>query len=321
VGLRLSDRWVWDFWLVPTGGDHHLFYLQAPRSLADPERRHWHVSIGHAVSTDLVRWDVLPDALVPGPSGSWDDFTVWTGSIVEYEGRWHLLYTGTNRRERGLVQRVGVATSDDLVSWRRTVDSPVLEADPRWYELLDLEVWHDQAWRDPCVVRHSDGSFHALLTARARGGEPAARGVIGRARSLDLVRWEVLPPVTSPMGFGQMEIPQLVAVSGHVYLLFSAERSAADSGLRSCGTYYLCGDSIDGPFPADTLGVLAADQRGSTYGGKLVDMDGELLFLAWENVAADGRFVGAIGEPQPAAIDSGGRLLLDGRPDLREFVA
>ena len=33
MSLRLPDKWVWDFWLVRRGGEHHLFYLQA---LASP---------------------------------------------------------------------------------------------------------------------------------------------------------------------------------------------------------------------------------------------------------------------------------------------
>ena len=78
--LRLPDKWVWDFWLARSDGEHHIFYLQAPRSLESPPRRHHHASIGHAVSRDLATWRVLPDALHPGPAGSWDDLATWTGS-------------------------------------------------------------------------------------------------------------------------------------------------------------------------------------------------------------------------------------------------
>jgi hypothetical protein len=122
------------------------------------------------------------------------------------------------------------------------------------------------------------------------------------------------------MGFGQMEVPQLVDVSGRRYLLFSAERPAGSSNAQSCGTYYLRGDSIAGPFPADTLDVLAVDARGTHYGGKIVDVDGELFFLAWENVTATGRFVGAVGEPRRVIAESSGRLSLD-QSDDREYVA
>ena len=62
----------------------------------------------------MRRWRVLPDALRPGPSGSWDDLATWTGSVIEHDGRWHMLYTGISRSERGLIQRIGLAVSEDL---------------------------------------------------------------------------------------------------------------------------------------------------------------------------------------------------------------
>ena len=231
--LVLADNWLWDFWLVGDGTDYHVFYLQAPRSLGDPNLRHWNVTIGHAVSTDLEHWHVLPDAFAPATSDSWDDLTTWTGSIVRHDERWHLLYTGTSKRERGLVQRIGLATSDDLTSWTRHPDGPVLEADPRWYEQLDAGVWHDQAWRDPWVFHDAaDDHFHAYVTARATSGDARSRGVIGHARSGDLVSWEVLPPLTEPFGFGQLEVPQLIEAGDRHYLLFSSDRHTQSTERR-----------------------------------------------------------------------------------------
>ncbi len=53
MSLRIADRWLWDFWTVTLGPDVHAFYLQARRALGDAELRHWNVTIGHAVSSDL----------------------------------------------------------------------------------------------------------------------------------------------------------------------------------------------------------------------------------------------------------------------------
>ncbi len=222
--LRLADKWVWDFWLIKERDQHHIFYLQAPRSLEQPVLRHHHASIGHAVSDDLRRWRVLPDALQPGPEGSWDDLATWTGSVLEHDGRWYMLYTGISRHEQGLIQRIGLAVSDDLLHWVKHPGNPVLEADPRWYDLLDRSRWRDQSWRDPWLFRHpDDGSFQCLVTARSPMGAPDAAGVVGRARSLDLFEWEVLPPLTAPGEFAQVEVPQLVRVDGRYALLISCQ--------------------------------------------------------------------------------------------------
>ncbi|GAA2628760.1 glycoside hydrolase family protein [Paractinoplanes durhamensis] len=119
--LRRPDMWFWDSWPVVDGGDRHLFFLQAPRSLGDPDTRHVNAAIGHAVSADWTNWTILPDALTAAPSPAWDDLAIWTGSIVRDDaGRWRLFYSAISRKENGRVQRIGHAASDDLISWRRT---------------------------------------------------------------------------------------------------------------------------------------------------------------------------------------------------------
>jgi beta-fructofuranosidase len=52
-----------------------------------------------------------------------------------------------------------------------------MEADPRWYELLDLDAWDGQAWRDPWVIADPAGNgHHALVTARSRSGHGMPEG-------------------------------------------------------------------------------------------------------------------------------------------------
>ncbi len=105
-----------------------------------------------------------------------------------------------------------------------------MNADARWYELLDRRWWVDQAWRDPWVFQHPyTGDFHAFITARANHGPADERGVIGHARSVDLVHWEVLPPFTEPGDFGQMEVPQLTRIGGRYHLLFSTVAGTASA--------------------------------------------------------------------------------------------
>ena len=79
--LRLEDHWVWDSWIADDGDLYHLFFLQAPRSLVDPARRHTAATVGHATSRDLVSWDYLGECFGPADTG-FDDLAIWTGSVV-----------------------------------------------------------------------------------------------------------------------------------------------------------------------------------------------------------------------------------------------
>ena len=320
MALHIPDRWVWDFWFAQKGADYHIFYLQAPRSLQEERLRHWHVSIGHAVSQDLINWKILPDALAPSPknSNAWDNYTTWTGSIIQHDGLWYLFYTGGNRAENGLIQRIGLATSVDLITWTKHADNPVLEADPRWYEQLDQALWHDQAWRDPWVFRH-DGRFHVFVTARGRNGEPSARGVIGHATSTDLRHWQCGPPVAHPGEFGHLEVPQLVEISGRWYLFFcvgyeqfAKARRARPNSQDVIGTHYLVGDNPLGPFQMLDDNFLLADTVGSHYAGKVIcNPAGDWVLMTSRSWTGDGGFVGEVANPIPLHIASDGRLGVD----------
>jgi beta-fructofuranosidase len=314
--LQLSDKWVWDFWLARDAQQHHVFYLQAPRALRRPELRHHNATIGHAVSSDLRRWRVLPDALQPGPPGSWDDLATWTGSVIEHDGRWHMLYTGINRSEGGLVQRIGLAVSHDLLAWTKHRANPVLEADPRWYDLLDPTRWRDQSWRDPCLfLDPGEGDFRALITARSREGAADGAGVLAQAHSGDLVHWEVLPPLTPPGEFGQVECPQLIRLGNRYLILFSclgedhsAVRTRRLGKAGATGTYVFSAPTLEGPYSATSAPIADADGLGPLYAGKLVRGDAaDWAFMAFRG-AGDRDFVGELTDPLPLEIHDDGRL-------------
>lgn len=310
---RLDARWIWDSWYAHDGERHHAFYLQAPRDLAHPDQRHFNVAVGHAVSDDLLHWEVRADALRPAAEPRWDDYTTWTGSVVRApDGRWLMFYTGSARADRGLVQRIGTATSDDLTTWTR-LDAPVLEADPRWYERLGAGDWHDEAWRDPYVFADPGGDgWHMLITARVNHGESLRRGVIGHARSSDLLSWEVLPPLTGPGTFGQLEVPQVAQIGDEFVLLFSCHdaemphESRAGVGVR--GVWSVTGESLLGPF--DTSRAVLFD-HASLYAARLVeDSAGGWNLIGFRNTE-DGRFVGELTDPIPVGIRDGGLVRRD----------
>ena len=303
--LRLPDAWVWDFWLADTGQEFHLFFLRASRAVHDPDRRHRHASIGHAVSADLRSWELLADALVPGDEPAFDDLATWTGSVVQApDGVWHMFYTGVSHADNGLVQRIGLATSTDLLSWNKEPDFPIVTADQRWYETGAGVTWREEAWRDPWVFPDPEGhGWHMLITARAAGGTPDDRGVVGHAASSNLWQWQVGPPLSRPgAGFGHLEVLQIERVDGRALLLFSCSRTdlsaaRAATGI-SGGIFAVPCDTVLGPVDIGRARRIADD---GLYSGRLVrDRAGRWVMLAVQNTDHNGCFPGVITDPIPA---------------------
>lgn len=300
--LRLPDHWLWDFWLADDGTAYHLFFLKSARG-GDPDQRHWNLCIGHARSADLRVWEVSEDAIQPSSAAAFDDYATWTGSVVRGDdGLWHMFYTGLSRADHGQVQRIGVATSADLRTWTKRGRQALVTSDPRWYEQLS-QAGRAQAWRDPWVFRDPDGDgWHMMITASANLGPADDRGVIGHARSADLIAWEVQPPLSQPgSGFSQLEVPQVALVDGEPLLLFSClgpQLSAArrDAGQQG-GVWALRPRSLLGPYAVAGAFRLTDE---SLYSGKVVqDRDGAWRLLAFQNTDGSGAFVGELSDPLP----------------------
>jgi beta-fructofuranosidase len=312
---------VWDFWFAPTevGEPYRIFHLEAPRSLVDPEDRHLIARVGSAASTDLKTWERVGPAFGVGEPGAWDDRAIWTGSIMRHEGRYLFFYTALSTADRGRVQRIGLAASDDLVKWERHPANPILAADPRWYETAAVNPDGDEAWRDPFVIWNAEASeWLMLLCARANEGPEDERGVVGRARSTDLVHWEALPPTVGHGEFGQLEVPQIFQLEGRWYLIFCTGQHSAKRLARTgpsgnwYGTHYLVADQLTGPYRMLTDGPLVGDPAHDYYAGRVeINVTGQPFFMGFRRFDRDGKFVGGLSNPAAVNVFPDGTLQVD----------
>jgi beta-fructofuranosidase len=309
--LRLPDDWVWDSWIADDGDQYHLYFLKAPRTLVDPGLRHTRATIGHATSADLHAWTYHGEVLVPDPTG-WDDLALWTGSVARGDdGVWRMYYTAINTRGHGVRdQRIGIVESDDLHSWRRVLDRPAVEADPRWYKTLDGDPTASETWRDPFVFRdpHGDG-WRMLITARAKDAAPDDDGVLAEARSADMRHWEVGPPITEPgAGFGQLEVAQVRMVDGRPVLVFSChpQEQTPDRIERSgryC-TWSVTGHELTGPWDIDRAQPFVAEP--TLYAAPLLrQRDGDWALVGFLNTEAEGVLSFEITAPIPVEVRDG----------------
>ena len=209
------------------------------------------------------------------------------------------------------MQTIGAATSADLMEWTKVSSEPMVSADARWYEKLDKAIWHDEAWRDPWVFRFENdpSTWHMLVTARANHGEPATRGVLGHATSIDLLNWDVQPPLSSPgQGFGQLEVFQFEIVDGVPVLVFccgwrelSAER-LAEFGQRDA-TYSV---AVRADLTQIDFNKAKAFEDPLVYAARIVKGRDGWYLIGFVN-EVDGQFVGELCDPVPvtATVEAG----------------
>jgi len=193
--------------LVQWNGSYHLFYQYNP---AGPfhDTIHW----GHAVSDDLVHWRDEPIALEPDPDGP-DADGCWSGCFVDDNGTPHVLYTGGNGRDQ--LPCLARADDDDLRSWTKSPENPVLDEVPENVDLLDSVDW-DAEFRDHCVWRE-DETWYQLIGSGIKG----EGGTALLFRSSNLSEWEYCTPVligdwreSGPM----WECPELLHLTGDALL-------------------------------------------------------------------------------------------------------
>src|SRR6266478_4300614 len=117
--FRPEGNWVNDpLGLTKVGDLYHLFYQYNPVG-AEPGLKHW----GHAISQDLVAWEILPLALSPTPGGP-DEGGCWSGSVTTLVDPPHLFYTAVRHDpRRGRIETVCLALGDaGLREWRKHPD-------------------------------------------------------------------------------------------------------------------------------------------------------------------------------------------------------
>ncbi len=241
---------IWDFWAVHDKHQYHLYFLQAPRA-GHAYIRHDLASIGHAVSSDLIHWQRRQDALHKGRAGQWDDLSLWTGSVMGYQDKWFMFYTGRDARTR--TQNIGLAVSDNLDIWTRFGQSPILYPHSKWYMTGSEETPESFTWRDPFVVYDPHSQlFYLLIACHDRSRPLGYQGAIGYAVSEDLYHWTLMPPLLSPGWFQHLEVPTIIWWEDAWYLFVSVKAEwfhpSSPFGRPITGTLCFRSQNITGPF-------------------------------------------------------------------------
>lgn len=302
--LSRNNEWIWDSWyVVDDNGILHAFYLNAPKSLDNPDLRHFNARVGHSVSNDGITWEHLPEALGPTTGEGFDCLATWTGSVVQDNGIWHMFFTGIGSEHRELQQKIGLATSPDLLTWTRVSDSPILSAKSP-YALLGNSYDGAEHFRDPWVFPH-EGKWHMLVTASDETGI----GTIGHGTSADLKTWTLQPALTNNSQFRQLEVTETAFIDGQWFLFFCAgPNDVIREGIeKGFGTYCVPADGPLGPFHFEKTQLLAE----GIYAARVVWFLGKWNLFGFLDTGIPGGFQGVICDRIPLKLHKDGLLALD----------
>ncbi|MGG7055257.1 hypothetical protein [Nitrosomonas sp. ANs5] len=224
---------------------YHLFHLVLPN----------HDYIAHAVSRDGLHWVRVENAIFIGHPGSWDDSMLWTMHVTPdpYQPKgWRMFYTGISRRDHGLIQRIGLAVSDDLYHWRKQpvawrhnennrgdanpesslISAPLdpascypLASSSEHYEADICEGRQWVSWRDPFYFRE-DSRGWLLCSGRVNDGPIVRRGCVAAMEEVEENRFVHRPPLYHPGLYDDIEVPNLLKIDQEYYLIGSIREDA-----------------------------------------------------------------------------------------------
>lgn len=246
VILPLGPKGAWDagmvespvIWFDSTAGRFAMVYTGYAR-VRDDIRGYKAVGkpqVGLAWSDDLLHWEKDPRNPIFGPSGipGTPDAEGTPGPfVIVAQGKYFLFYFGTTSKgyERG-TKAMNVATSTDLVTWKRHEGNPIIApAGSGWRKDA---IWH------PNVIAHG-GKYYLFFNASGvvNGHEEE---YIGYAVSTDLLHWDVrdadCPLLVGSMKPGSWDAsgrtgdPSVFFAGGRWFMAYySWDRTNAQDGL------------------------------------------------------------------------------------------
>lgn len=209
-GSGFNDWEIGDITVIIHKGVYHLFHLIIPN----------HDYIAHAISPDGISWKRVKNALFVGDPGEWDDDMLWTMHVVEANGKFEMYYTGLQRKDRGVVSRIGYAESTDLIHWEKNKRNVYpIEPTGKYYETYETNPRTWLSFRDPFRFEHG-GEEYLLVASRTISGPVSRRGCVGLVKiTNDVV--QLMPPLLHPGMYDDVECPCVFELKGRFYLIGS----------------------------------------------------------------------------------------------------
>lgn len=161
-----------------------------------------------------------------GRKGDFDQRSVDDPIVFYANGAFQMLYIGWD----GIGYQTGLATSSDLLHWRRT--ALVAPRDPASkytkYNLALSSILRDKQLQSRGEAIKINGKYLGAWNAYPSAGYEEGAAVIGLATSDDLLHWQLTEPILTPQDgapweHGGLYRPDLMLDHGTYYLYYNAK--------------------------------------------------------------------------------------------------
>ncbi|SKA95142.1 beta-fructofuranosidase [Caloramator quimbayensis] len=191
-------------------GLYHLFYQHYPyEPIWGP--MHW----GHAVSSDLIKWEYMPLALAPDKV--YDKDGCFSGSAIEKDNMMYLFYTGhvyNSDKKDDYKQTQCIAYSIDGINFSKYINNPVIGAE----KIPQKSSKND--FRDPKIFVRGTNYYMVL---GSNDGEGNGQALLYKSK--DLINWDfvnILAKSDGNIGMG-WECPDLFSIKDMDVLIVSPQ--------------------------------------------------------------------------------------------------
>jgi predicted GH43/DUF377 family glycosyl hydrolase len=234
TGGSLFSGSTWNDPSVINVGNQYVMYASSDHNFDG------NIEIYRLVSSNGLAWSLSPSAPVFSHSSdvsAWDFKSVETPSVVYFNGKYHLFYTGyPSTHTDSTSYKIGHATSDDGITWVRDASYILAPTNPAGAPNLDFNQY---IVAEPAAVVFNNKIYLYFTALGANVDVGTTLQVIGLTTSADGIAWTTPQSVLTPdqtlyprstwLGYST---PSAIVLDGKIHLFFDVVQETPWKQLR-----------------------------------------------------------------------------------------
>jgi len=215
-----------DFSVYYEDGWYHAYYIKSDMGFNAR-------AFGYEKSQDLTHWSFMGNVIPINTTSNWMKSEVWAPHVIKNDSNYLMFYTAVNRDSLP-IQRLALATSDNLIDWENAnvnncpntdYHGCIWDCNLSWSSWTgDGTTWLDSC-RDPMVFTDDDGMNYMVYVVNV----PTNKAVIAIANSTNFVDWTDMGPInitsSANAGIDMAESPFIWKQNNTYYLYWTADNS------------------------------------------------------------------------------------------------